>query len=776
MAEQYLDFDLLIDRSGEAYKSRVLESPAGRGTAEFQLPFSSLELENYILRFGRPRRGMRRVESPEMEAIKTFGGRLFEAVFDGEAGRCFRNSVDEATRQGSGLRIRLRFGDAPDLINLPWEFLYNPAVNRFLCLSADTPVVRYLELPEVIQPLPVKPPLKIMTMISSPADYPTLDVEHEWANLKAALSGLEASGQVQVTRLEQPSLAALLPRIRKEEFHIFHFIGHGGFDPQAQDGLLIMQMEEGRGQPVSGQVLGTLLHDERTLRLAVLNACEGARTSSTDPFSGVAQSLVQQRIPAVIAMQFEVSDEAAIIFSRAFYTSLVDGLPVDGALSEARRAIFAKGNYTEWATPVLYTGITDGQIFAFETPAQPVPVEQPAPPPAPGKPVIPVPVPDIRISISAGEEESKAPTPEAAQVAAPVAAPVAVQAAAQEEAAAARISMPRWLPFTAGILLLFILGMIYFLMSGQGGSPESPTATLAVVAVQPSATSVPTAAVSSTAEETEEAAVPTGTGTPTSTQEPTETPTPSPSPTRAAGVTRDLGDLRTRLVSPQLTLVIGGIDRVVETATPTVTPTFAPGLDISAGCLSTSIWSVYPIKNQTPGGCWNLADRGFQVEDGKLRVEYPPQGSTASTYSNVQGIYYPIPSETTVQLKLQIDELVASGKGVLFIGVTPQIPVFDTQINLLHFQNEGQNQPVVLKFQDKYVRQPNGNFLIVEKGVEHEIIFELDGRRLGVFIDGTPAGDRGPLLRAPVHYLWIGYVMEGRSNTVNLSALISDLH
>src|SRR3954463_10066004 len=48
------------------------------------------------------------------------------------------------------------------------------------------------------------------------------------------------------------------------------------------------------------------LRDLRSLRLAVLNSCEGARNSRTDPFAGTATTLVRQgSVPAVVAMQFE---------------------------------------------------------------------------------------------------------------------------------------------------------------------------------------------------------------------------------------------------------------------------------------------------------------------------------------------------------------------------------------------------------------------------------------------------------------------------------------
>jgi CHAT domain len=368
MAEiTYLDFDIQIERAASttpgAYRIQVLGSPAGQATADVQLPFSDLELENILLRLGHVRRGVRGIESPEAETAKSFGGRLFAAMFNGDVQRCLSNSLDRASRQGVGLRIRLRLTDAPELLDLPWEYLYNPALNRFFVLSSKTPLVRYLDLPERIGPLAVRPPLRVLVMIASPSDYPPLDVEREWSKLRAALSKLEQRGLVTLERLEQATLPALQQRLRQEAFHIFHFIGHGGFDQRSQDGLLILEDEQRSGFRISGQDLGTLLHDEDTLRLVILNACEGARASRTDPFAGTAQSLVQQGVPAVIAMQFEVTDEAAITLACEFYGAIADGYPVDAALAEARKALSTQESSVEWGTPVLYLRAEDGRIF-----------------------------------------------------------------------------------------------------------------------------------------------------------------------------------------------------------------------------------------------------------------------------------------------------------------------------------------------------------------------------------------------------------------------------
>jgi tetratricopeptide (TPR) repeat protein len=363
---KYLDFDLVIEPLGDGFSARVFNSPGGQASADFTAPFSDLEIENFLLRVGRTRHAVRRIESPEMTSAKIFGGRLFDKVFAGDVRGCLRSSMDEANRQGVGLRVRLHLGKAPTLADLPWEFLYNASMNRFLGLSVETPVVRYLELPERIRPLTVAPPLRVLMMISSPTDFPQLDVKRESAKMDEALSDLEQRGLVKVERQENATLAELQRRLRQGQYHIFHFIGHGGFDEQQQDGVLILEDPEERGRRVSAQFIGTLLHDHRPLRLAVLNACEGARASRADPFAGTAQSLVQQGIPAVIAMQFEVTDEAAICFTREFYAAIATGYPVDAALAEARKAIFAEVSEIEWGTPVLYMRAPDGLIFEME--------------------------------------------------------------------------------------------------------------------------------------------------------------------------------------------------------------------------------------------------------------------------------------------------------------------------------------------------------------------------------------------------------------------------
>ena len=400
-ADDALDFDLLIAPDSGGYRVRLLDSPAGTGSGVFTLPFSDLEIENLVLRMGQVRAGLRRHESPQTTAAREFGQRLFEAVFGDELAACWQSSAAEASRQGKRLCLRLRLSDAPELLDLPWEYLYDSIADRFVVLSSNTPLVRYLDLPGRIEPLPVSGPLRILALIASPQDMPPLDVEREWNNLQASLADLTAQGLVRLDRCPQPTLPELQRALRRQEVHIFHFVGHGGYDSREGDGVLLFEDEQQRGRPVSGRQLGTLLHDEGLLRLAVLNACEGARTSRSDPFAGVGQSLLQQGVPAVIAMQFAITDTAATTFAHEFYAAVADGYTVDRSLAEARKAMFAQSDSVEWGTPVLYLRAIEGRIFNLLTPPRQAQALAPAPGLANAQPAPAIPPPTARTQTAA---------------------------------------------------------------------------------------------------------------------------------------------------------------------------------------------------------------------------------------------------------------------------------------------------------------------------------------------------------------------------------------
>lgn len=148
---------------------------------------------------------------------------------------------------------------------------------------------------------------------------------------------------------------------------MFHFIGHGGFDSTSDEGFIAIADTDGEISRLRAGDLGRLLGDHLPLRLVLLSACEGARTGAHDIFSSTAATLLRRGVPAVVAMQYEVTDQAAIEFARAFYEALADAVPVDAAVGEARKAISRiMSSSLEWGTPVLYMHAPDGVLFDIQ--------------------------------------------------------------------------------------------------------------------------------------------------------------------------------------------------------------------------------------------------------------------------------------------------------------------------------------------------------------------------------------------------------------------------
>jgi CHAT domain/WD domain, G-beta repeat len=328
---------------------------------------------------------VRRLTPADEQPVQEFGRQLFEFVFPAEVRENLNAARRQAAQEDTHVQVRLRVRPA-ELAALPWEFLYDPGRDDYLCLS--TPLVRYLDVLEPRRPLAVTGPLRILGMVARPGELDTLNADHEQRRLQQALAGLESTGGVQLTWVAGQTWWDLQAALDQGGWHILHFIGHGGFDQHSGEGILALAGEDGGEHRLAASDLGLLLGGHRSLRLVVLNSCETARANASDVFSGTAAVLIRRGIPAVVAMQYDISDDAAIAFARGLYTALGSRHPVDRAVTRARRAIkLARRNTLEWATPVLYLRSPRADLFDLSTvPVAEAPTAEPVvqAPPGPG--------------------------------------------------------------------------------------------------------------------------------------------------------------------------------------------------------------------------------------------------------------------------------------------------------------------------------------------------------------------------------------------------------
>ncbi len=377
---QYEDFALEILPQDGGYGVRV-RAPFHGPESPFQPPFDPSETERIMAVLERTVRGSGldlgrdlKTAAPEEAALPSasdVGAALFQSLFPGPVlERFLLRRGQAAAREGCGLRIRLLLDPSrPELAvlcSLPWELLYR---DGFLSRDVLTPVVRCLDTrsPWAGTPAPVGDRLRILVAMASPPGYAPLDLPRERRRIEEAWGGIDG---MEIAFLVGATLAGLRQELRDSPFEVLHFMGHGALDHESGEGLLLFEDPQGGAHLVSGAMLAETCRGPRGLRMVFLNACDTGRLprrGGQDPFTGAASALVMSGAPAVVAMQFPISDAAAVAFSGAVYTALAAGDPVDAAVAEGRLAVYQSSpSSLEWATPVLFLSTAEGVVHELE--------------------------------------------------------------------------------------------------------------------------------------------------------------------------------------------------------------------------------------------------------------------------------------------------------------------------------------------------------------------------------------------------------------------------
>ncbi|WP_320772878.1 CHAT domain-containing protein [Streptomyces sp. CRN 30] len=363
--ERGLEFEVEVSESETRYHITARSSIGGEGVADAGRTPDGLLLGQRLQRLriallssAVPRR---RVPSNDEAAVQQLGKALFDKLFIDEVRYLFDTTRQQAAQQNRPLRLVLRFR-SPEFAALPWEFLYDARRDDYLSLSM--PLVRYAEIPETVRPLLVAPPLRILGMSARPAQFDALDVEAEKTRLQRALSHLVRDRLVELTWVRGETWRDLVHALDSGRWHVLHLVAHGAFDEVAKEGVIYLPGEDGTTYGLRASLLARVVSLHPSLRLVSLNACESAMASTTDLFSSSASTLVRRGVPAVLAMQFEITDDAAIEFTSSFYEGLASGRPIDVAVRNARLELSLARPYSlEWGTPVLHLRQSDGRIF-----------------------------------------------------------------------------------------------------------------------------------------------------------------------------------------------------------------------------------------------------------------------------------------------------------------------------------------------------------------------------------------------------------------------------
>ena len=399
---RYTDFLLNIVAIGNQY--RVLASlPDGRsGRATFELDDTMMDVATHkVLKEENGKNGEQqpsgatrgerplKIRQNVFNPFKgPFGTSLYKKLFEGEIIELFTECFS-TLKEEEGVRITLKFDleekTSEYLFSLPWELLKK---EKFYNLSTKTPIVRHVEVTSRSpNSLEFGDTIRVLILAANPEGTDQLNLDVEIDNMLKTLVSKTADSSKKFTyKLISNAQKKDLKNYLKDEkvFDIIHFLGHGIYDADRNEGALIFEDENKQPDLCYTGNIENWAADNDVLKLFFLNACETALTGKSgdalkeddephEPYSGVAPTLVKAGVPAVLAMQRPITDRAAITFSKFFYEKLVEfhtgdaELSLEACVTEARNEVQDQNTEPpEWATPVLF----------LRTPAQKVDSEE----------------------------------------------------------------------------------------------------------------------------------------------------------------------------------------------------------------------------------------------------------------------------------------------------------------------------------------------------------------------------------------------------------------
>lgn len=288
------------------------------------------------------------------------GKRLFAALTeDREVMRAWAQAAGQAARR----RIQLWIDElAPELHALPWELLYDDVL---LSANADTPFSRLMPSEVSWGGRSTSLPLRILVVAANPRDLADKGLAPLPADAADELRQFDGE-KLHFDVLEPPVTLERLESRLRDGYQGLHIFAHGVYSQRSERAALWLEDTQGNGQAAQDKDIGDVLRrlgQSQRPRLVFLAACQSATRSAANAFVGLGPLLGRAGAPAVIAMQDNVSLNAARTLSRTFYERLAtsDGL-VDLALNEARGTLDTQHS-PEAAVPVLFMRLRDGRLW-----------------------------------------------------------------------------------------------------------------------------------------------------------------------------------------------------------------------------------------------------------------------------------------------------------------------------------------------------------------------------------------------------------------------------
>ena len=315
------------------------------------------------------------IDPSELEELEldpeAYGRTLGQALLGGDVGDAYRQAIAAAQTQGVTLRVRLFVGpSATALHGLRWETMLDPRDGSPLLTDENIVFSRYLSSNDW-RPVRLRPKsaLRALVVVSGPTDLDRFQardlapvaVEEEVQRAQDGLSPLPSrvlSNHGEVTE------ARLFEELR-DGCDILYLVCHGYL--AGEEPYLILENEDGTSARIRGGALVERIRDlTKVPRLVVLASCQSAglgeakQTDDGGVLAALGPRLAEAGIPAVLAMQGDISMETVSRFMPTFFHELQRDGQIDRAMAAARGAVRDRH---DWWAPTLFMRLRSGRIW-----------------------------------------------------------------------------------------------------------------------------------------------------------------------------------------------------------------------------------------------------------------------------------------------------------------------------------------------------------------------------------------------------------------------------
>jgi hypothetical protein len=307
----------------------------------------------------------------ESERELTLLGRLLHKLLLSGASERSKALLSEKLREAreSHKRVCLQLAfkeNQAALASLPWEFLYDPDSNSFFATNSELILTRFISASKSRQALIGDDlPLRMLIVVSKKGGRTVAA-----ADVVTAIQEFAGKNPDRI-RLDPPLVDAtpiqLQDYLQEHPPHIIHFIGHGRYNKATRQGEIALSKADDSPDAkwVSQESFRSLFTNVNCLpKLLFLQLCEGAVVEGGEliaSFEGLAPTLIEAHVQAVVAMQFPIKNVHAGKLSTTFYDELTKHKSVGEAVQAARRLV-STFDPVAGGTPVLYMYGYDGAI------------------------------------------------------------------------------------------------------------------------------------------------------------------------------------------------------------------------------------------------------------------------------------------------------------------------------------------------------------------------------------------------------------------------------